>query len=101
MAKTTVTAKTVNSVSQYQGNLLKSEKSKEQEQVGFMVEEQEQLLAGTVLKTKQLIAAARKDLAGLKDSYPLNPQDIIDKQIDLEGLEDGLERLISLQKELF
>jgi hypothetical protein len=58
-------------------------------------------LAGTVLKTKQLIAAARKDLAGLKDSYPLNPQAIIDKQIDLEGLEDGLERLISLQKELF
>ena len=102
MAKQPVTAnKTVKAQSQYQGNLLKSEKSKEQEQVGFMVEEQEQLLAGTILKTRQLIAGSNKTLSTLKDAYPLNPQAIIDEQINLEGLQDGLARLVALQEELF
>lgn len=43
---------------------------------------------------------AKAKLASLKNDYPLNPQAIIEVQLNVESLEDGLKRLENLSDEL-
>jgi hypothetical protein len=47
------------------------------------------------------LAREKANLIRLKGGFPLNPQEIINVQIKIEGLEDGLGRLIDLKEELF
>ena len=61
----------------------------------------EQSLQADILATKRALAARKSDLARAKSSYPLNADKIIEFQIDIEGMEDGLKRLNALREELF
>jgi hypothetical protein len=47
------------------------------------------------------LANAEKNLLERKRAYPFNSQNVINAQIEVESLRDGLERLYKLQKELF
>jgi hypothetical protein len=47
------------------------------------------------------LGISEKELVSLKEAYPFDSQSIIDKQIEIEGLKDGLMRLEELQIELF
>jgi hypothetical protein len=40
-------------------------------------------------------------LADEKGAYPFNASKVIELQLEVEGLEDGLKRLEKLEKELF
>nr|DAH01236.1 MAG TPA: hypothetical protein [Crassvirales sp.] len=42
----------------------------------------------------------KNELAEVKTTYPLNVQDVINIQLDIEALEDGIKRTKCLQNEL-
>ncbi len=85
----------------YKDLLLQSSQEREEQEVEFRVEEMEQSLQADILATKRALAARKSDLARAKSSYPLNADKIIEFQIDIEGMEDGLKRLNALREELF
>lgn len=85
----------------YKDLLLQSSQEREEQEVEFRVEEMEQSLQADILATKRALAARKSDLARAKSSYPLNANKIIEFQIDIEGMEDGLKRLNALREELF
>lgn len=91
------------SVSQlkYKDLLLQSAQDKEAQEVEFRVEEMQQLLEADILATKRSLAGDRATLVRYKSQFPINPQNIVDAQIRIESLEDGLARLIALKQELF
>jgi predicted nucleic acid-binding Zn-ribbon protein len=47
------------------------------------------------------LVAKRKDLTASKSKYDFNVQKIINLQIEVESLEDGVKRIEKLQAELF
>jgi hypothetical protein len=47
------------------------------------------------------LVAKKQKLEQLKDSFPLKSQDIVNTEVEIEGLEDGLKRLEKLNAELF
>jgi len=61
----------------------------------------QQSLDADILATKKSLAGEKASLLRLKSKFPLNAQDIIDTQLRIEGLEDGLKRLGLLKAELF
>lgn len=79
--------------------LLTQDETAEKEVV-FMVEETKLQLQSDVLATKRDLEKAKAKLASLKNDYPLNPQAIIEVQLNVESLEDGLKRLENLSEEL-
>ena len=87
--------------SQYAKSLQKSSQEIESAEIGFKVKSAELQLQSDVLATKQSLAGKEKELARAKGAYPLNAQVIINLQIEVEGLNDGLKRMEALQEELF
>jgi hypothetical protein len=85
----------------YKDLLLQSSQEKEAQEVEFKVEEMQQSLDADILATKKSLAGEKASLLRLKSKFPLNAQDIIDTQLRIEGLEDGLKRLGLLKAELF
>ena len=71
-----------------------------EKEVQFMVEETKLQLQSDILATKRDLEKAKANLASLKNDYPLNPQAIIEVQLNVESLEDGLKRLDTLSNEL-
>ena len=71
-----------------------------EKEVQFMVEETKLQLQSDILATKRDLEKAKANLASLKNDYPLNPQAIIEVQLNVESLEDGLKRLDILSNEL-
>ena len=70
-----------------------------QQEVSFMVNEAKLQFEADLLATKRALAAKKKDLEDAKMTYPLNTKTIIDLQIEVEGLEDGIKRMDKLRKE--
>ena len=85
----------------YKDLLLQSSQEKEAQEVEFKVEEMQQSLDADILATKKSLAGEKASLIRLKSKFPLNAQDIIDTQLRIESLEDGLKRLGLLKAELF
>ena len=85
----------------YRDLLLQSSQEKEAQEVEFKVEEMQQSLDADILATKKSLAGEKASLIRLKSNFPLNAQDIIDTQLRIESLEDGLKRLGLLKAELF
>jgi len=85
----------------YKDLLLQSSQEKEAQEVEFKVEEMQQSLDADILATKKSLAGEKASLVRLKSKFPLNAQDIIDTQLRIESLEDGLKRLGDLKAELF
>lgn len=88
-------------VLKYQDLLQQSQQEKDALQLEFQVEEAKQQLESDILATKRLLATKNQELLKAKSAQPFNAQRIIDVQIHIEGLEDGLSRLLDLMEELF
>ena len=85
----------------YQDLLQQSQQEKDQQALEFQVEEAKQQLEADILATKRSLAASKQDLLKAKSAQPFDAQKIINIQIRVEGLEDGLSRLLNLMEELF
>lgn len=78
--------------------LLSAEELNQQE-VSYMVDEAKLQFDADVLNTKRALATKKVELDEAKTSYPIDTFKIINLQIDVESLEDGLKRLEILKKE--
>lgn len=87
--------------SKYLDRIQQSKEAKDAQQSQFQAEEAEQSLASDILATKRSIVAAKQDVMMMKGRYPLDAKGIIDKQLVVEGYEEGLKRLEALKAELF
>ena len=64
-----------------------------------MVDEAKLQFDADVLNTKRALATKKAELEEAKTSYPLDTLKIINLQIEVESLQDGLSRLIALKTE--
>lgn len=87
--------------SKYLNLLQQSQTEKNEQEQEFQAEAAKQQLEADILATKRSLAISRQDLLKAKSAQPFNAQRIIDVQIHIEGLEDGLDRLLNLMEELF
>ena len=94
-------AKTQQAAKKYKDLLSQSQQEKDQLELSFRVEEAQHKLSADLLSTKRSLAEANLALMQAKSNYPLYPQDVINAQLRVEGLEDGIRRLEALQTELF
>lgn len=78
--------------------LLSTEELNQQE-VLYMVDEAKLQFDADVLNTKRALATKKAELDEAKTSYPIDTLKIINLQIEVESLEDGLKRLEILKKE--
>lgn len=78
--------------------LLSTEELNQQE-VSYMVDEAKLQFDADVLNTKRALATKKAELEEAKTSYPIDTLKIINLQIEVESLEDGLKRLEILKKE--
>ena len=83
----------------YKEKKLLSEQEVAQNELEFMVDEQKLQFASDILATKRDLASAKANLSELKTVYPLDANAIIEQQIVVEALEDGLKRLEALKEE--
>ena len=77
-----------------------SEEEISQREVAKEVERARQQLAADISETRFAIDDKKDELDRAKTTSPLDTQDIIDLQVEIESLEDGLRRLEALRKEL-
>lgn len=84
----------------YRELLMQNKDQVEKEALQFEVEEAEQTLNATILETKKALSRAKKNLSDTVRKRPYNPQSIIEAELVIEELEDGLVRL-EKQKALF
>ena len=73
---------------------------KDQKEVEFAIQNTKLQFEADKLATRRAIAECKECLNDLKSDYPINVQAIIDAQVELKNLEDGLEAIEALQKEL-
>ena len=85
----------------YKDLLLQSSQDREEQEVEFKVEEMAQSLDADILATKRSLASEKANLVRYKSQFPLDAQKVINTQIKIESLEDGLKRLDQLKSELF
>lgn len=78
--------------------LLSAEELNQQE-VSYMVDEAKLQFDADTLNTKRALATKKSELDEAKTSYPIDTLKIINLQIEVESLEDGLKRLEILKKE--
>jgi hypothetical protein len=78
--------------------LLSTEELNQQE-VLYMVDEAKLQFDADVLNTKRALATKKAELEEAKTSYPIDTLKIINLQIEVESLQDGLNRLMELKKE--
>lgn len=78
---------------------LLSEEELNQQEVSYMVDEAKLQFDADVLNTKRALATKKAELDEAKTSYPIDTLKIINLQIEVESLEDGLKRLEILKKE--
>jgi hypothetical protein len=64
-----------------------------------MVDEAKLQFDADVLNTKRALATKKAELEEAKTSYPIDTLKIINLQIEVESLQDGLSRLMELKKE--
>ena len=77
-----------------------SEEEISQREVEKEVERAKQQLSADISETGFAIADRKDELETAKTSSPLDTQAIINLQVEIESLEDGLRRLNALKKEL-
>lgn len=61
----------------------------------------QQSLEADILATRKSLASESAALVRLKGQFPLDAQAIVDRQVRIESLQDGLKRLNDLKTELF
>ena len=83
----------------YKEKALLSSQENTQKEVEFMVEDQKLQFQSDLLATKRDLATAKAKVEDLKTDYPLDLGAIIEAQLEVEALEDGLSRMEKLQEE--
>ena len=78
---------------------LVSSEELDQKEVQYAVEEAKLQLQSDILATEKLLAVKKAELEDAKCTVPLNSNNIVNLQIEVESLADGLKRLKALQKE--
>lgn len=71
-----------------------------QKEINRAVENAELQLAADISATKYALADKKDELEVAMTTSPLNTKTIIDLQVEVENLEDGLKRLEKLQEDL-
>ena len=79
----------------------KGSEQEQQEENQLNAEDALNSLSDSKTKTKRKISALKRELKFLKSAVPFDASAIIDKQLEMESFEQGLERLLTLEKELF
>ena len=85
----------------YKALLSMSQNDKDAANIEFNVENAALQLQSDILATKKAITEANKAVSTAMGTYPFNSESIKQAEIRLEGLEDGLKRLVRYQKDLF
>ena len=85
----------------YKELLQLSDKEKESTEIEFQVEQTKLQLQADLLSTKQSLVAKQKEVAVVRGTFPFSTQRVINLQIEVESLEDGVKRIEKLQSELF
>jgi hypothetical protein len=88
-------------VLKYKELILESKEEQDIQEVEFEVEASKQQLESDILATKKSLASRGRDLLMAKRRRPFDSQSVIDVQVSIEQLEDGLSRLEKLKEELF
>ena len=83
----------------YKEKALLSAEDNVQKEVEFMVEDQKLQFQSDLLATKRDLATAKAKVEDLKTDYPLDLGAIIEAQLEVEALKDGLSRMEKLQEE--
>lgn len=78
-----------------------SEQEKELTAVQYEAKQAELQLSADILATEQSLAAKKHELETAKGGFPFDSTKIINLQVEVEGLEDGLKRLNKLKADLF
>lgn len=84
----------------YKTKQLLDSSTETEKEVQFAVEDTSLQLQSDVLATKRDLESAKILLEKYKTEYPLNVEQVIEQQLTVESLEDGLKRLQKLQTEL-
>ena len=84
----------------YKEKKLLSQEETNSQEVAFAVEDAKLQLQSDILATKKSLEAKKSELQDAKTAYPLNVEKIISLSSEIEGYEDGLKKLKSLQEEL-
>lgn len=85
----------------YKERLSQSQQERDLTETEFRVSSARLQLQADLLATKQSLATKKIELEELKNAFPLNVQAVINKKIEIEGLEDGISRIEELESELF
>ena len=84
----------------YKEKTLISSAEKESKEVEYMVGLAKLQFEADLLETRKALEENKAELADLKTEYPLDVAKIIECQVDIEALEDGINRMNTLGKEL-
>jgi hypothetical protein len=87
--------------SKYRDRLAFSQEQVDTQQIQFKEEEAKLSLDSRILGTRQKIAKCKLTLETAKNTHPLNLDNIVAYQQELENYEDGLRRAEALKLELF
>ena len=78
---------------------LVSSEELDQKEVQYAVDEAKLQLQSDILATEKSLAAKKAEYEDAKQTVPLDSTKIVNLQIEVESLEDGLKRLNNLKKE--
>ena len=76
-----------------------SEEAVEVASVEYAVESTKLELQASLLATRKSLGEAENALKELKTEYPLNIQAIVDKELEIRDLKDGIKIIEKIQKE--
>lgn len=77
-----------------------SSEEQSQKEVSRAVENAKLQLQSDILATQSALEDKKQELEDAKSTYPLDAITIVNLQTEVEGLEDGLKKLKTLQEEL-
>ena len=78
---------------------LVSSEELDQKEVQYAVDEAKLQLQSDILATEKSLAVKKAEYEDAKQTVPLDSTKIVNLQIEVESLEDGLKRLNNLKKE--
>jgi hypothetical protein len=85
----------------YADLIQQSQQEKDQQELSLQADQAKLDLQQDIVATKRSLAEAEIRLLRTKSSIPFNSQAVVNAQIGVEGLKEGLARLNALDAELF
>ena len=83
----------------YKNQKFADESAMAKEDLDFMVKRQKLQFESALLNTKESLESSKKAIAVSKMEYPMDIEKVINLQIEVEALEDGVKRLNALMDE--